>query len=185
MMKSLIVLLLASFLSAGVWAKLPELTEEQKAAAAEKKAKADEATKKGNEQLAASQDQVAGRYIEQMKAKGITVTPTRSRPRPRLLQRPRHRRRYLRRSSRSARQGPGLAERQKAPFGAFCLFSLRKTRAEARFGTLLSRRSDTARLSIRPAGRPARRRFRRASCCRWCRTCCSVRRTGFLRSGLP
>lgn len=75
-MKSLIVLLLASLLSAGVWAKLPELTEEQKAAAAEKKAKADEATKKGNEQLAASQDQVAGRYIEQMKAKGITVTPT-------------------------------------------------------------------------------------------------------------
>lgn len=76
MMKRLVVLLLASFFSAGVWAKLPEPTEEQKAAAAEKKAKADEATKKGNEQLAASQDQVAGRYIESMKAKGITVTPT-------------------------------------------------------------------------------------------------------------
>ena len=75
-MKRLIVILLASVLSAGAWAKLPDLNEEQKAAAAEKKAKADEATKKGNEQLAAAQDIVAMRYIEQIKAKGVSVTPT-------------------------------------------------------------------------------------------------------------
>lgn len=75
-MNRLIVLLLGAVLTSAAWAKLPELTEEQKAAAAEKKAKADEATKKGNEQLAASQDRVAGKYIEQMKAKGVTVTPT-------------------------------------------------------------------------------------------------------------
>ena len=75
-MNRMIVLLLGALLSAGVCAKLPELTEEQKAAAAEKKAKADEATKKGNEQLAVAQDQVAAKYIAQMKAKGITVTPT-------------------------------------------------------------------------------------------------------------
>lgn len=75
-MNRLIVLLLGALLTSAAWAKLPELTEEQKAAAAEKKAKADEATKKGNEQLAASQDRVAGKYIDQMKAKGVTVTPT-------------------------------------------------------------------------------------------------------------
>ncbi len=75
-MNRLIVLLLGALLTSAAWAKLPELNEEQKAAAAEKKAKADEATKKGNEQLAAAQDRVAGKYIDQMKAKGVTVTPT-------------------------------------------------------------------------------------------------------------
>lgn len=75
-MNRLIVLLLGAVLTSAAWAKLPELTEEQKAAAAEKKAKADEATKKANEQLAVAQDRVAGKYIEQMKAKGVTVTPT-------------------------------------------------------------------------------------------------------------
>lgn len=75
-MNRLIVLLLGAVLTSAAWAKLPELTEEQKAAAAEKKAKADDATKKANEQLAVAQDRVAGKYIEQMKAKGVTVTPT-------------------------------------------------------------------------------------------------------------
>lgn len=75
-MNRMIVLLLAALLSTGAWAKLPALNDEQKTAAAEKKAKADEATKKGNEQLAASQDRVASKYIEEMKARGVTVTPT-------------------------------------------------------------------------------------------------------------
>ena len=75
-MNRMIALLLGALLSAGVCAKLPKPTAEQKAAAAEKRAKADEATKKGNEQLAVAQDQVAAKYIAQMKKKGITVTPT-------------------------------------------------------------------------------------------------------------
>lgn len=75
-MNRMIVLLLGALLTTGALAKLPEPTEEQKAAAAEKKAKADEATKKGNELLAAAQDRVAAKYIEKMKAKGVTVTPT-------------------------------------------------------------------------------------------------------------
>jgi peptidoglycan hydrolase CwlO-like protein len=57
-------------------AKLPPLSEEQKAKAAEAKAKADEAAKKGAQELAKAQDQVAARYIKEQKAKGKTVTPT-------------------------------------------------------------------------------------------------------------
>ena len=57
-------------------AKLPPLTDEQKAKAAEAKAKADDAAKKDSELLAKSQDQVATRYIKEQKAKGKIVTPT-------------------------------------------------------------------------------------------------------------
>jgi hypothetical protein len=57
-------------------AKLPPLSEEQKAKAAEAKAKADEAAKKDAELLTKSQDRVAERYIKEQKAKGKTVTPT-------------------------------------------------------------------------------------------------------------
>jgi len=70
------VLMLGALLATGVLAKLPEMTEEQKAAAAEKKAKAAEGDKKAAELLAASQDAVAGKYIERMKSQGVTVMPT-------------------------------------------------------------------------------------------------------------
>lgn len=75
-MNRIVVLMIGALLATGALAKLPEMTEEQKAAAAEKKAKAAEGDKKAAELLAASQDAVAGKYIERMKAQGITVTPT-------------------------------------------------------------------------------------------------------------
>jgi uncharacterized protein YqfA (UPF0365 family) len=58
------------------YAKLPPPTEEQKKAAEEKKAKDAEADKKGAAALAKAQDQVAERYIQEQKAKGIIVKPT-------------------------------------------------------------------------------------------------------------
>jgi len=61
--------------SAG-WAKLPPPTEEQKAKADEAKAKAAEAAKMNAEALGRVQDQVAERYIRQMKEKGVEVKPT-------------------------------------------------------------------------------------------------------------
>jgi len=57
-------------------AKLPPLTDEQKAKAEETKAKAAETAKKDAEILGKAQDRVAERYIQQMKAKGIEVKPT-------------------------------------------------------------------------------------------------------------
>ncbi|MCQ9377656.1 formate dehydrogenase [Methyloversatilis sp. XJ19-49] len=75
-MNRIVVLMIGALLTAGALAKLPEMTEEQKAAAAEKKAKAAEGDKKAAGLLAASQDAVAGKYIERMRAQGITVTPT-------------------------------------------------------------------------------------------------------------
>jgi hypothetical protein len=57
-------------------AKLPPLTDEQKAKAAEAKTKADEAAKKDAELLTKSMDQVAARYIKEQKSKGNTVVPT-------------------------------------------------------------------------------------------------------------
>lgn len=75
-MNRIVVLMIGALLTTGALAKLPEMTEEQKAAAAEKKAKAAEGDKKAAGLLAASQDAVAGKYIERMKAEGITVTPT-------------------------------------------------------------------------------------------------------------
>jgi hypothetical protein len=75
-MNRIVVLMIGALLTTGALAKLPEMTEEQKAAAAEKKAKAAEGDKKAAGLLAASQDAVAGKYIERMKAQGITVTPT-------------------------------------------------------------------------------------------------------------
>jgi hypothetical protein len=57
-------------------AKLPPPSEEAKAKAEEAKVKKAEADKKAAEQLTASMDRVANRYIAQQKAKGITVKPT-------------------------------------------------------------------------------------------------------------
>lgn len=54
----------------------PPMTEEQKAAAEEKKAKDAAAAKQQAEQLSRAEDRVAARYIQEMRAKGITVRPT-------------------------------------------------------------------------------------------------------------
>jgi hypothetical protein len=56
-------------------AKLPPLTDEQKAAAAAKKDKDAEVTAKDAANLAKAQDRVASKYIADQRAKGKTVTP--------------------------------------------------------------------------------------------------------------
>ena len=56
-------------------AKLPPLTDEQKAAAAAKKDKDAEVAKKDAADLAKAQDRAASKYIADQKAKGNTVTP--------------------------------------------------------------------------------------------------------------
>lgn len=63
-------------------AKLPAPTEEQKAKQEETKAKTAEANAKANEQLATAQDKVAARWIQNQKARGITVMPTPIAPPP-------------------------------------------------------------------------------------------------------
>lgn len=74
--KAVFIAALCLTTTAMVYARLPPLTEEQKAKAEEAKAKAGEAAKKDAEALARSQDQVADRYIQAQKAKGVTVKPT-------------------------------------------------------------------------------------------------------------
>ena len=72
-------LVLAAFCAAStglVFAKLPPPTDEQKAKAEEAKVKAAEVAKKDAELLGKAQDRVAARYIQQQKAKGVTVKPT-------------------------------------------------------------------------------------------------------------
>jgi hypothetical protein len=75
-------LLAASLVVAGfglALAKLPPappMNDQQKAAAEEKKAKDAAATKADADALTRAQDRVAGRYIAEEKAKGVTVTPT-------------------------------------------------------------------------------------------------------------
>jgi len=56
-------------------AKLPPLTDEQKAAAAAKKEKDAEVAQKDAADLAKAQDRVASRYTADQRAKGKTVTP--------------------------------------------------------------------------------------------------------------
>jgi hypothetical protein len=55
-----------------VWAKLPPLSDDAKAKAAEAKAKADDAAKKDAEQLGKAQDKAAANY---RKNKGIKTSP--------------------------------------------------------------------------------------------------------------
>ncbi len=74
--KALTIAALCLFTTGAVLAKLPPLTEEQKAKAEEAKVKAAEVAKMEADQLSKSQDRVAARYIQQQKAKGVTVTPT-------------------------------------------------------------------------------------------------------------
>ncbi len=76
--KALLIAALCLSTTGAVFAKLPvpQLTEEQKAKAAEGKAKAAEAAKKEAELLARAMDRVADGYIKAQKAKGITVKPT-------------------------------------------------------------------------------------------------------------
>lgn len=71
----LVPVLAAAFVGA-VWAKLPPPTDEQKAKAEEAKVKTADVAKKDAESLSKAQDRVAQRYIEEQKAKGVTVTPT-------------------------------------------------------------------------------------------------------------
>jgi hypothetical protein len=74
-----IVLIIAGALAIGAvpaYGKLPPPSEEQKLKAEEAKAKAAEQAKKDAEILSKAQDDVAGRYIQQMKAKGVEVKPT-------------------------------------------------------------------------------------------------------------
>lgn len=78
-MKSNKVLALAAlclFTSGLVFAKLPPLTDAQKATAEEAKVKAAEVAKKEAELLTKSQDAVASRYIQEQKAKGVIIKPT-------------------------------------------------------------------------------------------------------------
>ena len=56
-------------------AKLPPLTDEQKAAAAAKKDKDAEVAQKDAADLARAQDRVAAKYTGEQRAKGKTVTP--------------------------------------------------------------------------------------------------------------
>jgi hypothetical protein len=56
-------------------AKLPPLTDEQKAAAAAKKDKDAEVAKKDAADLAKAQDRAASKYIAEQRAQGKTVTP--------------------------------------------------------------------------------------------------------------
>ena len=74
--KALALAALCLFMAGAVYAKLPALTDEQKAKAVETKAKAAEAAKKDAELLTKAQDRVADRYIKAQKAKGVTVKPT-------------------------------------------------------------------------------------------------------------
>jgi len=76
--KALLIAALCLSTTGVVFAKLPvpQLTDEQKAKAAEAKAKAAEAAKKEAEQLAKAMDRVAEGYIKAQKAKGVTIKPT-------------------------------------------------------------------------------------------------------------
>ena len=76
-LKNTIALAVLCLFTAGlVFAKLPPPTDAQKATAEEAKVKATEVAKKEAALLAKSQDLVANRYIQEQKAKGITVKPT-------------------------------------------------------------------------------------------------------------
>jgi hypothetical protein len=76
--KALLIAALCLFTTGAVYAKLPvpPMTDEQKAKADDAKVRAAEAAKKDAELLGKSQDRVASRYIQQQKAKGVTVKPT-------------------------------------------------------------------------------------------------------------
>ena len=75
--KNLLALALFCLFTGGpVFAKLPPPTDAQKTTAEEAKLKAAEVAKKEAELLGKYQDLVATRYIQEQKAKGVTVTPT-------------------------------------------------------------------------------------------------------------
>jgi Flp pilus assembly protein TadB len=74
--EALVIAALCLFATGAAVAKLPPLSEEQKAKEAESKAKADESAKKEADLLTKAQDRLADRYIKQQKAKGVTVKPT-------------------------------------------------------------------------------------------------------------
>ena len=57
------------------FAKLPPLTDEQKAKAEEAKATAAAVAKKDEESLAKAQDRIVSRYLQQQKTKGVSAKP--------------------------------------------------------------------------------------------------------------
>ena len=72
---ALTVLVAAATLAGGVWAKLPEPSDEAKAKAAEAAAKSAAGAKVAAYQLCKSQDQVAAAYHAQAKKAGTAVKP--------------------------------------------------------------------------------------------------------------
>jgi hypothetical protein len=76
--KAIVIAALCLLGTGAVYAKLPvpPMTDEQKAKADDAKAKAADAAKKETADLIKAQDRVASRYIQQQKAKGVTVKPT-------------------------------------------------------------------------------------------------------------
>lgn len=70
------LLLALTVASAGAWAKLPPLSEEAQAKAAEAKIAAGEKAKAEAALLGKAQDRVAEQYIKQQQAKGVIVKPT-------------------------------------------------------------------------------------------------------------
>src|SRR4030081_1356299 len=74
--KAIFIAALCWTIAGAVYAKLPALTDEQKAKAEETKAKAADAAKKDAEALTKAQDRVAAGYVKTQKAKGVTVKPT-------------------------------------------------------------------------------------------------------------
>ena len=74
--KALALAVFCLFTSGLVFAKLPPPTDAQKATAEEAKVKAAEVAKKEAELLAKYQDIASSRYIQEQKAKGVTVKPT-------------------------------------------------------------------------------------------------------------
>jgi len=81
-LRALIAALLVVGLFGAAVAKLPPLTDAQKAAADEKKAKDAAAAEVAKAQLAKAEDRAAARYFAEMKAKGKAVSPPQPLPPP-------------------------------------------------------------------------------------------------------
>jgi len=81
-LRALIAALVVVGLFGAAVAKLPPLTDAQKAAADEKKAKDAAAAEVAKAQLAKAEDRAAARYFAEMKAKGKAVSPPQPLPPP-------------------------------------------------------------------------------------------------------
>lgn len=70
------IAVIGALCAGAAWAKLPPLSEEQKAKAEQAKVKAADAAKKEAEALTKVQDRLAEHYIKEQKAKGVAVKAT-------------------------------------------------------------------------------------------------------------